>query len=73
MQLTLLILLVAAVSAATLISINSNYTILPAARSSFYVWNGGAGTLTLPLAGTVGNNWFVIVRNNGPIKIENKN
>ena len=46
-------------------TINSNYTILPAARSSFYVWNGGAGTLTLPLAGTVGNNWFVIVRNNG--------
>ena len=36
-----------------------------ASRAQFVVWNGGAGTLTLPVASTVANNWFVIIRNNG--------
>jgi hypothetical protein len=43
----------------------SNYTLLPADRASFQVWASGAGTITLPSASTVGNNWFVMIRNNG--------
>ena len=34
-------------------------------RAQFTVWGGGAGTLTLPSASSVGNNWFTMVRNNG--------
>ena len=44
---------------------NSNYTMGAADRSSAYVWNGAVGQVTLPSAGTVGNNWFASVRNNG--------
>jgi hypothetical protein len=36
-----------------------------ASRAQFNVWNGGAGTFTLPSASSVGNNWFTIFRNNG--------
>jgi hypothetical protein len=43
----------------------SNYTALTTDRSSTYVWTGGAGTLTLSLASTLGNNWFMFVRNSG--------
>lgn len=46
-------------------TISSDYTILESGRASFVVWNGGVGTLTLPSASTVGNNWFVIIRNGG--------
>lgn len=34
-------------------------------RAQFVVWVSGVGTLTLPNASAVGNNWFCIVRNNG--------
>jgi hypothetical protein len=34
-------------------------------RAQFTVWAGGAGTLTLPPASSVGNNWFTMIRNNG--------
>lgn len=46
-------------------TIASDYTVLETARAQFYIWNGGVGTLTLPSASTVGNNWFVIIRNGG--------
>jgi hypothetical protein len=46
-------------------SIYSNYAVLVSDRASFLVWEGGAGTFTMPVAGTVGNNWFVMIRNNG--------
>jgi len=49
----------------TLSTIVSSYTLLPADRASFIVWGGGVGTLTLPPSASVGNNWFVIVRNGG--------
>jgi len=49
----------------TFSTISSTYTILPSNRAGFIVWNGGAGTLTLPISSSVGANWFVIVRNNG--------
>lgn len=45
--------------------IYSNYTILDSDRASFLVWQSGAGTMTLPSAATVANNWFTIIRNNG--------
>ena len=30
-----------------------------------YVWTGGAGTVTLPSAVSTGENWFVIIKNDG--------
>jgi hypothetical protein len=48
-----------------LTSIYSNYVILNADRASFLIWESGAGNMTLPSAATVGNNWFVMIRNNG--------
>jgi hypothetical protein len=44
---------------------SSNTTLTSTARAQFNVWNGGAGTFTLPSASTLGNNWFTIFRNNG--------
>jgi len=44
---------------------SSSYTALAADRSSTYVWTGGAGTLTMTLASTLGDNWFMFVRNSG--------
>ena len=44
---------------------SSNYTALTTDRSSTYVWTGGAGTLTLSLASTLGDNWFMFLRNSG--------
>jgi hypothetical protein len=43
----------------------STYTLLASDRASTYVWNGGAGTLSLTSATTLGNNWFAFVRNGG--------
>jgi len=47
------------------VNVYSTYTFLPSDRASFYVWSSGAGALTLPSAGTVGNDWFVMIRNGG--------
>lgn len=44
---------------------SSNYTIVTGDRSSMFVWDGGAGAFTLPSATDVGENWFVIIKNNG--------
>jgi hypothetical protein len=49
----------------TVTSLNSNYTIGDADRSEAFLWSGGAGTLTLPSALSVGNDWFCHVRNSG--------
>lgn len=43
----------------------SNYTAVAADRASTYVWTAGAGTLTLTSASTLGDDWFVLVRNGG--------
>jgi hypothetical protein len=43
----------------------SSYTALTTDRSNTYVWTGGAGTLTLTLASTLGDNWFMFLRNSG--------
>lgn len=34
-------------------------------RAQFLVWASGVGTITLPSASTVGNGWFVMIRNGG--------
>jgi hypothetical protein len=46
-------------------TLNTNYTIGDADRSEAFLWAGGAGTLTLPSALTVGNDWFCHIRNSG--------
>jgi len=43
----------------------TDYTAGAADRAKAYVWNGGLGAFTLPSAVTVGNDWFVAVRNEG--------
>jgi hypothetical protein len=42
----------------------SNRTLAASDRASFIVWDAGVGTITLPPS-SVGNNWFVMIRNNG--------
>jgi len=48
-----------------LTSVFSDYTLTNVDRASFLVWESGAGSMTLPTAASVGNNWFVMIRNNG--------
>jgi hypothetical protein len=43
----------------------SNYTAVSTDRASTYVWSGGSGTLTLTSAVTLGNDWYMMVRNGG--------
>lgn len=44
---------------------SSNYTALASDRAMAYVWTGGAGTLTLTTATTLGDDWFLLLRNGG--------
>ena len=44
---------------------SSSYTAIATDRSNTYVWTGGAGTLTLTLAATLADNWFMFLRNSG--------
>ena len=46
-------------------SISSSYTFSALSQSALYVWTGGTGTITLPLASVVPNGWFVAVKNDG--------
>lgn len=46
-------------------SLFSNTTLNATYRAQFLVWSSGVGTITLPSASTVGNGWFVIIRNGG--------
>ena len=43
----------------------SDVTLDQSNRAQFVVWTSGVGTITLPSASLVGNNWFCIIRNNG--------
>jgi hypothetical protein len=43
----------------------STYTAGVADRAKTFLWNGGAGVLNLASAGTVGNDWFIQLRNEG--------
>jgi len=45
---------------------NSDYTAGASDRAKMFVWSsGGGGTLTLPAATSVGDNWFIYLRNSG--------
>lgn len=44
---------------------SSNYTAIDSDRAATYVWTSGSGTLTLTAATTLGNDWFIMVRNGG--------
>jgi hypothetical protein len=46
-------------------SFSSNYTAVAADRAKSYLWTGGAGTLTLTAPASLGNDWFMLVRNGG--------
>lgn len=46
-------------------SFSSNYTAVDTDRASSYLWTGGAGTLTLTAPTTLGNDWFMMIRNGG--------
>lgn len=43
----------------------TNFTAGVDTRARTYIWNGGAGTLTMATAGTLGDNWFFQLRNEG--------
>ena len=47
------------------VELNSSFTTGNSNRSQLLLWTGGTGTLTLPLPATVGNDWFLSVRNQG--------
>ena len=47
------------------LSYSADSTLTSANSADLSVWTGGAGTLTLPSAGTVGTGWFITVKNNG--------
>lgn len=44
---------------------SADYQMLPEDQSSLYVWEGGAGTVTLPTAASVGASWYAILKNDG--------
>ena len=46
-------------------SFNANYTAGVNDRAKMFNWTGAGGTLTLPDATVVGNNWFIYLRNSG--------
>lgn len=46
-------------------SFSSNYTAVAADRAKTFVWTAGAGTLALTSSATLGDNWFILVRNGG--------
>jgi hypothetical protein len=47
------------------VEFNSSFTTGNSNRSQLLLWTGGTGTLTLPLPATVGNDWFMSIRNQG--------
>lgn len=47
------------------VSIVASQSFVDGDRAKTYVWGGGVTTVTLPSAVTVGNNWFMLLKNNG--------
>ena len=46
-------------------SVSSITTLTSASRAQFLVWTSGVGAITLPSASSIGNGWFVMIRNGG--------
>ena len=51
--------------AITVLGLNSNYTAGVSDRAHMINWTGSSGTLSLTGASTLGDDWFLYVRNNG--------
>jgi hypothetical protein len=51
--------------AITVDTINSNYTLGATERAHLINWTGASGVLSLPVATTIGEDWFFYVRNSG--------
>jgi plastocyanin len=47
------------------VNINTSTVLVADDRASFYNWEGSVGTIELPEATVVGNNWFAHIRNSG--------
>lgn len=46
-------------------SVTTGHTFAATDRAQVLVWSSGVGSATLPLAATLGNNWFTLFKNNG--------
>jgi hypothetical protein len=46
-------------------SVTEGYTFISSDRAQTKVWGGGAGTANLPVASTIGDDWFFFFKNNG--------
>ena len=46
-------------------SVSDNYTFATTDRAKTEVWLGGVGSATLPSVATLGDNWFMLFKNNG--------
>jgi hypothetical protein len=46
-------------------ALTNGYTYLAADRAQTKIWSSGSGTSTLPLASSLGDNWFTLFKNNG--------
>lgn len=44
---------------------SNGYTFTTSDRAQTKVWASGTGTVTLPAVATAGNNWFMLLKNNG--------
>ena len=45
--------------------LSTNYTASNSDRDQLFNWVGGTGTFTLPPSASIGNNWYVQIRNSG--------
>jgi len=48
-----------------IVEVNASPVVADGSRANTFVWTGGAGTFTLPLAANLSQGWFVYFRNNG--------
>jgi hypothetical protein len=46
-------------------SLTAGHTFTSSDRALSKIWDGGAGSVTLPVSSSLGSNWFTIVKNNG--------
>lgn len=46
-------------------AVPDGYTMLDTDRAQTLIWSGGTGSVYLPIASSVGNNWFTLFKNNG--------
>jgi hypothetical protein len=46
-------------------SVTAGYTFTSTDRAQTKVWGGGTGSVTLPVASTIGDDWFFFFKNNG--------